>query len=95
MLSASFLPVAVEAIIAVIEAAAAIMTPVRNAENAIDGADRTSDTRSDSAANDAADRSGNPVTFGSSILGSANDALGMSELRDRQPCEYQSRDRQL
>src|ERR1700722_14243907 len=86
------LPIAVETIVASVEAAAAIMTAVGNTEHAVHGAHRAADTSADCAANHAADRTGNPVTLVGSLLGAANDALRMPELGDREQDERQSGD---
>jgi hypothetical protein len=79
------LPIAVEVVITVVETSAAVMVAVGNAEDTVDGADGAADTCADHATYGAAHRTGDPVTFGSTLLGSAHDALGRGEMRDRKP----------
>ena len=78
------LPIAVERAVAVAIAVAVMPAAMRNAEDALDRADRSADTRTNGAAHDAADRAGNAVTLVSTFLRAAHDALRMRSMRDRQ-----------
>ena len=62
------------------------MVPVmlRNSEHAIDRAHRAADTRADRSADDGADRTGVTTALTRAFLRAADDALRMSEMRDRQ-----------
>ena len=93
-MTASNLPIAVEMIVAVVKAAAAIAAPIGNAEHAIHRADRAADTGSDRAADHTAYRTGGPVTFVGAFLRAAHDALGMPDMGDREQREGDGRDRQ-
>jgi hypothetical protein len=52
------LPIAVETVVAIVEAAAVIMTPIGDPKHAIYGAHGATDAGADRAANHAADRAG-------------------------------------
>jgi len=88
-------PIAVEAIIAVVKAATAIVMPVWNSKHAIHGAHGTADASSDRAANQTADRTGCAVTFRSSLAGAAHDALRMAGMGDGKQGERERRCRQI
>jgi hypothetical protein len=74
--------------IAVIVAAAAIaaviITSVRNAENAVHGTDRAADTCADSAADESTDRTSRTAALTRTFLGATDNALRVSQMRDRQ-----------
>ena len=73
--------------VTVVIAAAAMPAPVAaigNPEHALDRAHRAADPGADGAANDAADRTGDPIAFIGAFLRAAHDTLRMAELRDRQ-----------
>jgi hypothetical protein len=84
------LPIAVEVIVAIVIAAAAIAT-IRNPEHALDGAHRAADAGADRAAHHAAHRAGDPVAFPGALLGAAHDALRMPDLGDSEQCENDGR----
>ena len=75
-------PIAAEAIVAIVVAAAA--TPVVNPKHAIHGAYSTADAGTDRASDQPADRTGCPVTFRSSLARAAHDALRMADMGDRE-----------
>src|SRR3954454_9700908 len=83
------IPVAVTAAVVV----PVIIGPVRNAEHAFDGADRTTDAGADRTSNHTADRPADPITFMSAFMGATDDALGMSRMRQRKPRECQDEKR--
>src|SRR5258708_29556797 len=89
------LPIAVEAAVAVVKAAATIMTPIGNPEHAFDGSHRAADAGADRAANHSAHRTGGPVTFVCALLRAAHDALRMPDLGDREQCERDGRDTKI
>src|ERR1700730_4533373 len=80
------LPIAVEMVVAVVIAAAAIAA-IADPEHASDRAHGAADTGADCAADHTADRPGDPVAFPRALLGAAHDALGMPEPGKRQDCQ--------
>jgi hypothetical protein len=77
--SASIVPIAVEAAVAVMIAAAVVPARFGQAEHALDRAHGPADTGADRASDHATHGPGDPVTFVGSLLGTTDDALGMAE----------------
>jgi hypothetical protein len=74
-----------ESIVAIVKAAASMPPAMRpNSEHAIDRAHRTADTRADRSADDGADRAGRTAALARALLGAADDALRVPDMRDRQ-----------
>ncbi len=90
MTSQKNLPVAVESIVAIVIAAAAIAAIV-NPEHALDRAHRPADAGSDRAADHTAHRAGDPVAFPGAFLRAAHEALRMPDMRSREQCEHDGR----
>jgi hypothetical protein len=88
-----YLPIAVEMIVAVVKAAAGL--PIGNTEHAIHSADCAANTCPDCLANHAADWASHPVTFVSTLLRAAHDALRVPDLRNRQQSESERRARKI
>ena len=82
---------AVEVAVAIVVAAAAIVTPIGDSEHAFDGAHRAAYTGTDRAANHTTYRTGHTVAFVRTFLRAARDALGVSGMRDRKQGESQCR----
>ena len=80
-------PIAVEVAVAIVVAAAAIVTPIGNAEHALDRAHRTANAGTDRAANHPADWTGNPAAFIRTLLRAADNALTVRGMRDREQGE--------
>ena len=73
--------IAVEAIVAVVEAVAAVPpVPMRNSEYAVHRADRTADPGADRTAHDSADRTRRAAAFAGAFLRAAADPLRMAEM---------------
>jgi hypothetical protein len=73
--------IAVEAIVAVVEAVAAMPpVPMRNSEYAVHRADRTADPGADRAAHDSTDRTRRAATFAGAFLRAADNPLRMAEM---------------
>src|SRR6059058_3563055 len=88
------LPIAVETMIAVVIAAAAISPgAIRNPEHALDRTHRAADAGADRAANHTAHGAGDPASFVGTLLRPAHDALGMTDRGDREQCEQDCRSR--
>src|SRR5439155_25182507 len=90
------LPNAVETMIAVVLAAAAVAAPpaaIRNPEHALDRAHRAADAGADRAANHTAHGAGDPASFVGTLLRPAHDALGMTDRGNREQCEQDCRSR--
>jgi hypothetical protein len=83
-------PIAVEMIVAVIKAAAAIMMPIRNAEHAIYGTHRTANAGTDRAADYTTYRAGNPIAFRGTLPRTAHKALCVPDMGD---CDQSKRQR--
>jgi hypothetical protein len=83
----------VETIVAIVETVAAIMTPIGNPEHAINGTHSAADAGADRAANHTAYRTGGPVAFIRAFLRTADDALRMPELGDREQRQGDGRNR--
>jgi hypothetical protein len=64
-----------------------------NSEHAIHRAHRTADTRANRTADDGTDRTGRPAALARTLLGTANDALRVPDMGDRQHGESQCRRR--
>ena len=73
------------------------MPPVmaRQSEHAVDGAHRAADASTDRAAHDGADRAGIATALTGAFPRAADDALRMSEMRDRQQAERDRRRREI
>src|ERR1700757_2536982 len=82
-----------ETIVTVVKATAAL--PVGNPEYAVHGADCSTNACTDCFANDTADRARHPVTFVSTLLSAAHDALGVPDLGNRQQGKSEGRARQV
>jgi hypothetical protein len=85
--AAAYLSIAVETIVAVVKPTAA--RPIGNAENTINGADCATNTCPNCSANKTADGARHPITFVSTLLCAAHDALretgfGKSQKRERE-----------
>ncbi len=78
----------------VVEAAAAVTPDAANAKNAVNGADRAADARTDRTA-DYATHGPRRGRLRRTFLRSANDALGLSRMGDRQPSQRDRRGREL
>src|SRR3984893_13403998 len=89
------LPIAVEATMVIVKAAAAIVTPIGNPEHAIHGAHGSADAGSDRAANQSAHRTGGPVAFIRTFLGAAHDALRVPDMGNRQQAESECSTRKI
>src|SRR5580704_3746003 len=88
----SYSAIAVETIIAIVEAPAVVPIPrTRNPEHAVDRAHRSADAGADRAA----DRTGGPIAFIRALLRTAHDALGMPDMGHREQCERERRARQI
>jgi hypothetical protein len=87
------LPITVEMIVAIVEAAAAIA--MVHPEYAPDRTHRAADTGSDGSADHLANRSGDTAAFRRPLLRAADDALGMADMGDRQQGEGHGRSRQM
>ena len=72
---------------------ATAIAAIRNAEHAFHATDRAADAGADRATDHAADRTGGAIAFAGALLGAADDALGMAELRHRQQRQSQARQR--
>jgi len=73
--------ITVEAIVAVVEAAAAVPpVAMRNSEYAVHSADRAADTGADRAAHDSTDRTRRAATFAGPFLRAADNPLRMAEM---------------
>ena len=85
MIAFENLPIAVESIVAIVEAAASLVPAMRpNAEHAIHRAYRATDTRAYRTADDGADRAGRTAALARALLGTADDALSVPGMRNRQ-----------
>jgi hypothetical protein len=83
-----------ESIVAIVKAAASMPPAMRpNSEHAIDRAHRTADTRADRTADDGTDRTGRTGALARTSLGTADDALRVPDMGDRQQGESQCRRR--
>ena len=72
-------------IVTVVEAAASMVPAMRpNSEYAIDRAHRAAHTRANRSADDSTDRSGGTAALARALLGAANDALRVPDMRHRQ-----------
>jgi hypothetical protein len=87
----------VEAIVAVIIAAAAAMAVIGDAKDTVHGTHGSADASADNASDRTADRACNTVTFIGAFLGAADDPLGVTGLRqagetekDGSACEEQA-----
>jgi hypothetical protein len=58
-----------------------------NSKHAIHRAHRTADTRADRTTDDGTDRTGRPAALARPLLGTADDALSVPEMRDREQSE--------
>src|SRR6266702_4011455 len=84
--------------IAVVIAAAAVAAPpaaIRNPEHALDRAHCAADAGADRATNHTAHRAGDPASFVGTLLRPAHDALGMTDMGDREQCEHDCRSRKM
>ncbi|MDA9532105.1 hypothetical protein ACM42_27330 [Bradyrhizobium sp. CCBAU 25338] len=78
-------PIAMEAVMAVVISATAVtVVAVGNAEHALDCTDGPTNAGADDAADCAAHGPADAVTFIRTLLRAAHDALGMTDLRQRQ-----------
>jgi hypothetical protein len=78
-------PIAVEAIVTIVKpATVTAIAAIRNPEHAINGTHGAADAGADRAANHAAYRTGGPVALIRAFLRTADDALRMPELGDRE-----------
>ncbi|MGC0393516.1 hypothetical protein ACVIU7_004182 [Bradyrhizobium liaoningense] len=78
-------PITTETVMAVVISATAVtVVPVRNAEHALDCTDGPANAGADDAADGAAHGPADAVTFIRALLRAAHDALGMTDLRQRQ-----------
>jgi hypothetical protein len=82
--------IAVEVIVTIIEATAAIAPAFRNSEHTIHGADGATDTSAHGAADQATDWTGNPAALIGAFLRAAHDTLRMTHVGDRQQSQRQS-----
>src|SRR5437870_9970672 len=85
------LPNAVETMIAVEIAAAAVAAPpaaIRNPEHALDRTHRAADAGADRAANHTAHGAGDPASFVGTLLRPAHDTLGVTGIGNREQCEH-------
>ena len=90
------LPNAVETMIAVVIAAAAISPgAIRNPEHALDRAHRAADAGADGAANHTAHGAGDPASFVGTLLSPAHDTLGVPDIGNREQCEHDCRNRKM
>ena len=85
-----------ETILTVVKtAAAAVPVMPRQSEHAVDRAHRAANTRADCSAHHSADRTGVATALTRAFLRAADDALRMSEVRDRQQAERDRRRREV
>ncbi len=68
-----------------------IAAAIGNAEHALDASDHTANACADSAANHTAHRPGRTIATASALLGSADDALRVRKVRNREQCESRQR----
>jgi hypothetical protein len=88
--------IAVETIVAVVEAAATVPpVPMRNSEYAIHRADCTTDPGADCAAHDGTDRSCRAAAPVGAFLRAADDPLRMAEMGHGKKGQHESRNRKL
>lgn len=68
-------------VVPVIVAATVAAAVIGDSQNAVDGANRATDTGANDTTDGAADRAGDPVAFIRTLLGATDDALGVACLR--------------
>ena len=85
MIASEILPIAMVSVVSIVEAAASMVPAMRpNSEYAIDRAHRAAHTRANRSADDSTDRAGRAAALARALLGTADDALTVPGMRDRQ-----------
>jgi hypothetical protein len=88
------LPITVESIVAIVEAAASTVPAMRpNAEHAIHRAYRATDACAYRTADDSTDRASRAAALARALLSAADDALRVPDMRDRQQSQSNCRRR--